>query len=29
LQKTDVPYFTSHGKEQYCEGMFKLIKWGD
>jgi hypothetical protein len=26
LQKTVVQYFTSLGKEQYCEGMFKLVK---
>jgi hypothetical protein len=26
LQKTVVQYFTSLGKEQYHEGMFKLVK---
>jgi hypothetical protein len=29
LQKTDVPYFTSLGKEQYYEGMYKLVKLWD
>jgi hypothetical protein len=24
-----VQYFTSLGKEPYCEGMFKLVKWWD
>jgi hypothetical protein len=26
LQKTVVRYFTSLGKEYYCEGMFKLVE---
>jgi hypothetical protein len=26
LQRTVVQYFTSLGKEPYCEGMFKLVK---
>jgi hypothetical protein len=29
LQKTVVQYFTSLGKEHYCEGMFKLVKHWD
>jgi hypothetical protein len=27
LQKTVLQYFTSLGKEHYCDGMFKLVNW--